>query len=65
MAVRERSAERVIYGSYFGGRSFASELEKVLGAEIPDSANELILGGNLRRLLAPVLVRIAENKGRK
>src|SRR2546423_2208597 len=55
MAVRELGAERVIYGSDVGGRSFASQLAKVLGAEIPDSAKELILGGNLRRLLGPVL----------
>jgi predicted TIM-barrel fold metal-dependent hydrolase len=55
MAVRELGAERVIYGSDVGGRSFASQLGKVLGAEIPDSSKELILGGNLRRLLAPVL----------
>jgi uncharacterized protein len=55
MAVRELGAERVIYGSDVGGRSFASQIAKVVGAEIPDSAKELILGGNLRRLLQPVL----------
>jgi uncharacterized protein len=55
MAVRELGADRVIYGSDVGGRSFASQLGKVIGAEIPDSAKELILGGNLRRLLTPVL----------
>ncbi|MEO8125472.1 MAG: amidohydrolase family protein [Bryobacteraceae bacterium] len=55
MAVRELGAERVIYGSDAGGRSFASQLSKVLGARVPDSAKELILGGNLRRLLTPVL----------
>ncbi len=55
MAVRELGAERVIYGSDAGGRSFASQLSKVMGARIPDSAKELILGGNLRRLLTPVL----------
>jgi len=55
MAVRELGAERVIYGSDVGGRSFASQLGKVLGADVPDSAKELILGGNLRRLLEPVL----------
>jgi predicted TIM-barrel fold metal-dependent hydrolase len=53
--VRELGAERVIYGSDVGGRSFASQLGKVLGADVPDSAKELILGGNLRRLLAPAL----------
>jgi uncharacterized protein len=55
MAVRELGAERVIYGSDVGGRSFASQLSKVLGARVPDSDKKLILGGNLRRLLAPVL----------
>jgi predicted TIM-barrel fold metal-dependent hydrolase len=55
MAVRELGAERVIYGSDVGGRSFASQLGKVLGADVPDSAKELILGGNLRRLIAPAL----------
>jgi uncharacterized protein len=55
MAVRELGAERVIYGSDAGGRSFASQLGKVIGAEIPESAKELILGGNLRRLLTPIL----------
>jgi predicted TIM-barrel fold metal-dependent hydrolase len=55
MAVRELGPERVVYGSDVGGRSFASQLAKVLGAEIPDSAKELVLGGNLRRLLTPIL----------
>jgi hypothetical protein len=55
MAVRELGAERVIYGSDAGGRSFASQLAKVLGAEIPDRAKELILGGNVRRMLTPIL----------
>ncbi|PYV17603.1 MAG: amidohydrolase [Acidobacteria bacterium] len=55
MAVRELGAERVIYGSDVGGRSFASQLAKVTGAEIPESAKELILGENLRRLLTPIL----------
>jgi predicted TIM-barrel fold metal-dependent hydrolase len=55
MAVRELGAERVIYGSDAGGRSFASQLAKVLGADIPDEAKRLILGGNLRRLLEPIL----------
>lgn len=61
MAVRELGAERVIYGSDAGGRSFASQLAKVAGADIPESAKRLILGQNLRRLLGPVL----ESKGVK
>jgi uncharacterized protein len=55
MAVRELGPERVVYGSDVGGRSFASQLAKVMGADISDSAKELILGGNLRRLFAPIL----------
>ena len=55
MAVRELGAERVIYGSDVTGRSFASQLAKVVGADIPDDAKRLILGGNLRRLLGPIL----------
>jgi hypothetical protein len=55
MAVRELGAERVIYGSDFPGRSFASQLAKVSGADISASARRLILGENLRRLLSPIL----------
>jgi predicted TIM-barrel fold metal-dependent hydrolase len=55
MAVRELGAERVIYGSDVPGRSFASQLAKVLGADVPDEAKELILAGNLKRLLRPIL----------
>ena len=45
MAVRELGAERVIYGSDAGGRSFASQLAKVHGADVPDEAKRLILAG--------------------
>src|SRR3954453_14405641 len=55
MAVRELGPERVLYGSDAPGRSFASQLAKVHGAEIPDNAKQLILATNLKRLLAPIL----------
>jgi predicted TIM-barrel fold metal-dependent hydrolase len=55
MAVRELGAERVLYGSDAGGRSFASQLAKVRGAVIPEPAKQLILGENLKRLLRPIL----------
>jgi len=57
MAVRELGAQRVIYGSDAGGRSFASQLGKVMGAAISNADRGLILGGNLRRLLLPILTR--------
>ena len=55
MAVRELGPERIIYGSDVGGRSFASQLAKVQGANIPDAAKKLILGENLRRMMLPML----------
>lgn len=55
MAVRELGPERVLYGSDAGGRSFASQLAKVLDADIPLQAKRLILGENLKRILSPCL----------
>jgi hypothetical protein len=55
MAVRELGADRVIYGSDVGGRSFASQLAKVTGAQIPELAKQQILGENLKRLMTPIL----------
>ena len=55
MAVRELGAERILYGSDVHGRSFGSQIAKVLGAAIPDSAKRLILRENLRGLLGPVM----------
>ncbi|MCC6794495.1 MAG: amidohydrolase family protein [Candidatus Hydrogenedentes bacterium] len=55
MAVRELGVERVLFGSDAGGRSFASQLAKVYGARITDDDKRLILSGNLKRLLTPIL----------
>ena len=51
MAVRWLGAERVVYGSDASGRSFASQLAKVHGADISDDDRRLILSGNMRRVL--------------
>jgi aminocarboxymuconate-semialdehyde decarboxylase len=48
-------ADRVVFGSDVGGRSFGSQLSKVVGAAIPEPAKRLILRENLRGLLAPIL----------
>jgi predicted TIM-barrel fold metal-dependent hydrolase len=55
MAVRELGAERVLFGSDAGGRSFASQLAKVRNANISDEAKKLIFADNLKRLLSPIL----------
>jgi predicted TIM-barrel fold metal-dependent hydrolase len=60
-AVRELGAERVVYGSDAGGRSFASQLAKVYSPGLPKTEEALVLGGNLRRLLRPIL----QAKGRQ
>jgi uncharacterized protein len=61
MAVRELGPERIIYGSDSGGRSFASQLAKVHGANVPDAAKRLIFGENLKRMMLPIL----KDKGMK
>ncbi len=55
MAVREVGAKRILYGSDIGGRSFGSQLAKVMGADLTDDERALICGDNLRRLLKPIL----------
>jgi predicted TIM-barrel fold metal-dependent hydrolase len=57
MALREVGASRIIYGSDAGGRSFASQLGKVLGADCSESDRAAILGGNLKRMMTPILQR--------
>lgn len=55
MAVRELGPERVLFGSDFPGRSFASQLAKVYSADLSPEARRLILGANLQRILTPAL----------
>lgn len=55
MAVRELGADRIIFGSDAGGRSFSSQLSKIVGAGLSDQQQRMILGGNLRRLLGSIL----------
>jgi predicted TIM-barrel fold metal-dependent hydrolase len=55
MAVRELGVDRVIYGSDAGGRSFASQLAKVHGAQISEVDKQKIFCDNLRGLMLPIL----------
>jgi predicted TIM-barrel fold metal-dependent hydrolase len=55
MAVRELGANRVVYGTDAMGRSFASQLSKVAGADVSDATKRQVFSGNLRRMLGPIL----------
>lgn len=57
MAVRELGPERIVFGSHLPSRSLGTELGKIIGARITEQERRLILGANLRRLLAPILER--------
>lgn len=50
-AVRHMGAERVVYGSDYVGRDFATQLGRVYGADITDDERELILWKNASGLL--------------
>jgi len=51
MAVRVLGYERVVWGSDAAGRSFASQLAKVYGADLSPPAREAILGLNIARMM--------------
>ena len=50
-AVAALGPERIVFGSDASGRSFATQLAKVVGARISDEAKRLILSDNARRIL--------------
>jgi predicted TIM-barrel fold metal-dependent hydrolase len=56
MALRELGPGRVLFGSDAPGRSFASQLAKVHGAEISDESKIRIFASNLKQLLGPILL---------
>jgi len=53
-AIRELGVERLVWGGHGPSRSYATELGKVLDAEISKADRMKILGGNLRRICEPV-----------
>lgn len=56
-AVRELGAERIVWGGHGPSRSYATELSKVLDADLTDAQRALIFGGNARRLAEPIFRR--------
>jgi uncharacterized protein len=53
-AVRELGADRIVWGGHGNSRSYATELSKVLDADITTEQRMQIFGGNLRRTWAPI-----------
>ncbi|CFX78015.1 Amidohydrolase 2 [Syntrophomonas zehnderi OL-4] len=50
-AVNKAGAEKIIFGSEFPLSHPAAELKKIMLLDLPASENDLILGGNIKRLL--------------
>ena len=50
-------ADRLIWGGHGPSRSYSTELSKVLDADLNPGQRQQILGGNLRRLAAPLFRR--------
>jgi predicted TIM-barrel fold metal-dependent hydrolase len=54
LAVNELGAERIVWGGHTPSRSFATELAKVLDADLTNDQRMLILGSNLRRIAGQI-----------
>jgi hypothetical protein len=55
MAVLELGPQRIVFGSDAPGRSFASQLAKVFGADVVEGTKQRIFSTNLKLLLQPLL----------
>jgi uncharacterized protein len=55
MAMRELGPDRVVFGSDAPGRSFGSQLAKVIDAGLPAEQQRAVLAGNLRSRLHRIL----------
>ena len=53
-AMRELGVNRLVWGGHGPSRSYATELGKVLDADISKADRMKIFGGNLRRICAPI-----------
>jgi len=53
-AIQELGVERLLLGGHGPSRSYATELGKVLDADISKADRMKIFGGNLRRICAPI-----------
>ncbi|MGE3819704.1 MAG: amidohydrolase family protein, partial [Isosphaeraceae bacterium] len=56
-SVAQLGADRLIWGGHGPSRSYATELSKVLDADLSEAQRRQILGANLRRIAAPCFRR--------
>jgi predicted TIM-barrel fold metal-dependent hydrolase len=54
LAVQELGPDRIVWGGHTPSRSYATELSKVLDADLTHDQRMQILGGNLRRIATPI-----------
>ncbi|MBI5693133.1 MAG: amidohydrolase family protein [Verrucomicrobia bacterium] len=57
LAVRELGVDRIVWGGHGPSRSYATEIGKVLDADLSRADRMKIFGGNFRRLAAPIFRR--------
>jgi uncharacterized protein len=53
-AAKELGVDRLVWGGHGPSRSYATELGKILDADLSKTDRMKILGGNLRRICAPI-----------
>jgi uncharacterized protein len=53
-AVKHLGVDRIVWGGHGPTRSYATELSKVLDADLSEAERAQVLGGNLRRIAAPI-----------
>lgn len=54
-AVDELGIDRIVWGGHIESRSYSTELAKIYDADLTDEERKKALGGNLRRLAAPIM----------
>jgi predicted TIM-barrel fold metal-dependent hydrolase len=54
LAVKELGVDRIVWGGHGPSRSYATELGKVLDADLSHADRMKIFGGNFRKLAAPI-----------
>jgi uncharacterized protein len=53
-AVRELGVDRIVWGGHGSSRSYATELSKVLDADLTKAQRMQVLGGNVRRVWSTI-----------